>query len=216
MLSNDKQHIFEENSVDKQSKYKVVFVLGNPGSGKNTQCDLIKEKFNFSHFSCGDLLRAEASDKNSKNGELINTLIKEGKIVPATITCNLAKKEMHTRGKENIYLIDGFPRNKDNLDGWFEVFGDESQILAVLHLDCSDEECTKRIKLRAQNSGRIDDNDESLKKRFNVFKEETIPNIENHLSQVTKIIKINTESSNREDILSSIVKELDLIINKEV
>ncbi len=194
-------------------EYKVIFVLGNPGSGKNTQCDLIKERYNdkIHHFSCGDLLRAESSNPHSKNGELINSIIKEGKIVPAEITCNLAKCEMQMKGKDKLFLIDGFPRNEENLNGWLKVFGDECKIKAVLHLDCSDEACTKRIKLRSINSGRIDDNDESLKKRFKVFKEETLPNIE-ILSKMTEVLKINSETGSKEEIFSSICEKLDKII----
>lgn len=200
-----------KDKKDIEEKYKVIFCLGNPGSGKNTQCDLIKEKFKFSHFSCGDLLREEASTINSENGELINYYIKEGLIVPAKITCSLAKREMTNRGKENIYLIDGFPRNKENLEGWWEVFGDSCVILSVLYLDCSEETCFSRIKKRSQGSGRIDDNDDSLIKRFKVFKQETLPNIE-FLSSYTKIIKVNTDRDDRMIILEDISNELDKIL----
>lgn len=189
-------------------KYKVIFVLGNPGSGKNTQCDLIKLNYDVIHFSCGDLLRDEANAENSENGELINTLIKEGKIVPAKITCSLAKREMKKHGKEKTYIIDGFPRNRENLNGWIEVFGDECIIQAVLHLDCSDEVCSSRIKLRSINSGRIDDNEESLKKRFLVFKNETIPNLE-FLSTMTSVLKINSELNDRNLVFEIIKSHLD-------
>lgn len=188
--------------------YKVIFVLGNPGSGKNTQCDLIKLNYDVIHFSCGDLLRDEASTENSENGELINTLIKEGKIVPAKITCSLAKKEMNKHGKNKTFIIDGFPRNRENLNGWIEVFGEECLILAVLHLDCSDDVCSSRIKLRSVNSGRIDDNDESLKKRFLVFKDETIPNLE-FLSTLTSVLKINSELNDRNLVFDFIKSHLD-------
>ncbi len=192
------------------TQYKVIFVLGNPGSGKNTQCDFIKEKYNtkIHHFSCGDLLREEAANETSKNGEMINKLIKEGKIVPATVTCSLAKREMQSKGKNKLFLIDGFPRNEENLEGWLKVFGDECKIEAVLFFDCADEICTKRIKLRSQSSGRIDDNDDSLRKRFKVFQDETIPNI-NRLSKMTNVIKINTEGNDKLEIFKEIILQLE-------
>lgn len=198
-------------NVDIKDQYKVIFCLGNPGSGKNSQCDLIKEKFNFTHFSCGDLLRAEASTKDSENGDLINYYIKEGLIVPAKITCSLAKREMDNKGKENIYLIDGFPRNKENLEGWNQVFGDNCKILSVIYLDCSENTCMKRIKIRAQGSGRIDDNDDSLLKRFKVFRDETLPNIE-HLSSITKIIKVNSENQ-KDKVFDDLCIEIDKVLN---
>ncbi|MCL4112619.1 UNVERIFIED_CONTAM: hypothetical protein GTU68_051534 [Idotea baltica] len=60
----------------------AVFILGGPGSGKGTQSDLIKKNLNFIHLSAGDLLREERK-KGSEKGELIESYIKEGKIVPS-------------------------------------------------------------------------------------------------------------------------------------
>ena len=73
------------------SKPQVVFVLGGPGAGKGTQCERIVSNFGFVHLSAGDLLREERTS-GSKDGELIENYIKEGKIVPVEITINLIKK----------------------------------------------------------------------------------------------------------------------------
>ena len=73
------------------------FNFSPPGAGKNTQCDLLIQKYNFVHFSCGDILR-EASQKNDEDANLINEYIKEGKIVPVKITCSLMKRAMDNSG----------------------------------------------------------------------------------------------------------------------
>ncbi len=86
------------NSNTSQSQYKVIFVLGPPGSGKNTQCDKIVEKYNLIHFSCGELLRGAAAIEDEQ-GKKVNEIMKEGKIVPVEITCGLAKREMEKHGK---------------------------------------------------------------------------------------------------------------------
>jgi UMP-CMP kinase len=79
------------------------------------------ENYEFVHLSAGDLLRAER-DSGSPNGDLINNIIKEGKIVPVEITCGLIKKAMEQAGWEaKTYLVDGFPRNEDNLQGWMKT-----------------------------------------------------------------------------------------------
>ncbi|CAK9025624.1 unnamed protein product [Durusdinium trenchii] len=76
------------------AKPRVLFVLGGPGAGKGTQCAKICEHFpQWQHISAGDCLRAERQDPNSKDGELINTCLKEGKIVPVQITVRLLQKE---------------------------------------------------------------------------------------------------------------------------
>ena len=64
------------------------------------------------------------------------------------------------------FLIDGFPRNQENADGWQEQIGDQAEVPFVLHFDADEQAMTERIMERAKTSGRVDDNLESLKKRF--------------------------------------------------
>lgn len=100
----------------------VFFVLGGPGAGKGTQCKKLVQEFGLIHLSAGDLLRAERNLK-SKNAELINNYIKEGQIVPVEITVNLIKKAMlkNMNYGYSTFIIDGFPRNYDNFQGWNKV-----------------------------------------------------------------------------------------------
>ena len=107
--------------LKEEAKWNIIFVLGSPGGGKGTQCDKIKEKYKIFHYSCGELLR-QAVKENNKEAELINGYMKEGKIVPARITCELQKKCMEKNDKEyKSFLCDGFPRNEENLKFFFEV-----------------------------------------------------------------------------------------------
>jgi len=99
------------------SKPKVIFVLGGPGAGKGTQCVRISKTFGYVHLSAGDLLREEAAKTDSTLGQQINDHIKNGSIVPVAITCKLLENAMIASGKDH-FLIDGFPRNQDNVDGW--------------------------------------------------------------------------------------------------
>ena len=69
-----------------ESKPRVFFVLGGPGSGKGTQCGNMVKEYGFVHLSAGDLLRAERN-RGGPNADLINSYIAEGKIVPIKITC---------------------------------------------------------------------------------------------------------------------------------
>ena len=81
------------NNLMISSKPYIIFVLGGPGTGKGTQCANLVKNYNFVHLSAGDLLRAEIAS-NSKDGELISGIIKEGKIVPSEITVGLLKKSV--------------------------------------------------------------------------------------------------------------------------
>ena len=73
------------------------------------------------------------------------------------------------------FLIDGFPRNQDNFDGWERVIGDSVDMPFVVFVDADEETMIKRILERSKTSGRNDDNIEALRKRFGVFRNETMP-----------------------------------------
>ncbi|KAJ1549652.1 hypothetical protein HK405_006522 [Cladochytrium tenue] len=152
----------------------VVFVLGGPGAGKGTQCANLVRDFGFIHLSAGDLLREERQRPGSPYGELINTIIKEGQIVPMEITISLLHKAMKESGATR-FLIDGFPRAVDQSDK-FEEEVCEGKL--VLYFECPEEELLKRLLKRGETSGRVDDNIESIKKRFAVFKSTSYPVIE--------------------------------------
>lgn len=159
-------------------KPKVIFVLGGPGAGKGTQCANIVKEFGFVHLSAGDLLREERSKPGTQYGELIENHIKNGLIVPVEITCKLIELAMEKSGKQK-FLVDGFPRNKNNLEGWNLAMADKVEILFVLFFDCSQDACVKRcLKRGAEGSGRSDDNEESLKKRLQTFVNESMPIID--------------------------------------
>ena len=76
---------------------------------------------------------------------------------------------------EKRFLIDGFPRNQDNYDGWSRVMNDLVEVPFVLFMDADEETMINRIMERSKTSGRNDDNIESLRKRFDTFRNETMP-----------------------------------------
>ena len=168
----------------------VVFVLGAPGAGKGTQCQKIVEKFGYIHLSAGDLLRAERNTPGSQYGELIENHIRNGTIVPVEITCRLIDEAMK-KSATNKFLVDGFPRNKNNLDGWNQEMAEKANVQFILFIDCSEDTCVERcLKRGAAGSGRSDDNIESLKKRFNTFHHDTLP-IVNYFEDKGMVLKVD-------------------------
>ena len=93
--SKDVQDAQTKSTLAKKAgeKATVFFVLGGPGSGKGTVCKKLVDNYGYVHLSAGDLLRAERNS-GSSNAEMINTYIKEGKIVPVEVTVKLIKKAM--------------------------------------------------------------------------------------------------------------------------
>lgn len=100
----------------------------------------------------------------------------EGKLVPGDLVINLFKQAMQKRGwATKKFLIDGFPRGQDNIDGWQRIIGDSVDMPFVLFFNANENTMIERILERAKTSGRSDDNLESLKKRFDTFNKESVP-----------------------------------------
>ncbi|KAF8379133.1 hypothetical protein HHK36_028562 [Tetracentron sinense] len=159
-------------SLSNKKKVTVVFVLGGPGSGKGTQCANVVQHFGFTHLSAGDLLRAEIKS-GSENGTMIQNMIKEGKIVPSEVTVKLLQRAMQESDNDK-FLIDGFPRNEENRAAFEKVTEIEPEF--VLFFECSEEEMERRLLNR--NQGREDDNIDTIRKRFKVFLESSLPVVE--------------------------------------
>jgi UMP-CMP kinase len=178
--------------LSSQPKRKVVFVLGGPGAGKGTNCTKITENFGYVHLSAGDLLREERNS-GSALADMINTFIKEGKIVPAEVTVRLLRTAMEKSGASK-FLVDGFPRDMDNLRCWEDKMRSFADVQFLLFLDCPHHVMTSRLLERGKTSGRSDDNLESIKKRLVTYEESTRPIIEHFRRQG----KVRTVDSNRD------------------
>ena len=131
---------------------EVVFVLGAPGTGKGTQCQLLQERLLSSdnkheqqqlwtHLSAGDLLREERKSGGSELGELINSKISAGELVPSSITVKLLENAINKANKETQcrkFLIDGFPRGHENMQAWESTMTHHT-IKFVLNFECPEE-----------------------------------------------------------------------------
>ena len=152
-------------------KPRIVFVIGGPGCGKGTQCKRIVQNFNYVSFSTGDLLRKYVKDK--KEGyEDIESQMKEGKLISSTTLMKVLKEYIMNSENKKI-LVDGYPRNKENIDIWEKEMKDLVDVKGTLYIEVSNEEMTKR--LLGRNEGRADDNEETIKKRLDTFEKETKP-----------------------------------------
>jgi UMP-CMP kinase len=168
----------------------IIFVLGGPGSGKGTQCAKLVADYGFKHLSAGDLLRAEQERPDSQDGKLISEYIKDGKIVPMRITIRLLQKEIDStmQGGESRFLIDGFPRKMDQAEEFERTVCPSS---FTLFFDCPEETMRERLLDRGKTSGRSDDNEESIKKRFVTFQQTSMPVVA-HFEKEGKVVKVSS------------------------
>jgi len=202
-------------------KVTVIFVLGGPGAGKGTQCARLVDDFNFAHLSAGNLLRAEQNREGSQYGDLIQTYIREGIIVPMEVTMKLLENAMQVTLKERTtgdgwqdgcgrFLIDGFPRKMDQAIGF-----DEQVCLSslVIYFATAEEVMLNRLLERGKTSGREDDNTESIKKRFRTYKIDTMPVIEHYFAQ-GKVAEIDSSGSVEDVYKSTSVVIKDVLKSK--
>ena len=167
-------------------KPRIVFVIGGPGCGKGTQCKKIVENFKYQSFSTGDLLRKYVQDK--KEGyEEIDDQMKKGKLISSE-TLMKVLKEYILNSKIKKILVDGYPRNQENIDVWEKEMKDLAEVKGALYIEVSNEEMKKR--LLGRNEGRADDNEETITKRLETFDKETKP-IVDYFEKQGNLIKID-------------------------
>lgn len=176
---------------------EVVFVLGGPGAGKGTQCQLVQDRLKdgWVHLSAGDLLRAERQ-AGGELGDLINAKIANGELVPSFITVRCLEKamveEFHAKGTTK-FLIDGFPRSKENMQAWEEgAVSRDHTIKFVLDFECPEEVLVGRLLARGKDSGRSDDKIEVIRKRFRTHQESAVPIIGYFQQTGTTVHKIDS------------------------
>ncbi|KAI8868258.1 uridylate kinase ura6 [Ramicandelaber brevisporus] len=192
------------------SKFVVVYVLGGPGAGKGTQCANLVKDYSFAHLSAGDLLREEMARPNSEYGSMIDTYIREGKIVPMYVTIALLRNAMQAAYDANgttRFLIDGFPRKMDQALEFDETVCPGR---AVLYFECPENEMLKRLLKRGMNSGRSDDDAKVIQKRFVTFRDTSYPVIE-HYAALGKVQTVSCLGT-MDDVYQNTKKAIEAII----
>jgi len=155
------------------NKPQVILIIGGPGAGKGTICNYIINDYNFvGTFSTGDLLRNIVKEKKVEGWEKLDIDMKEGKLISSERVLLYLKDAILNSDKKFI-LVDGFPRNKENIEVWDKIMTDIVDVKAVLFFDCKEELMKKRIYGR--KDGRADDNEDTINRRIRVFEKETKP-----------------------------------------
>lgn len=151
-----------------------LILFGPPGSGKGTQSEKIVDRFGLIHLSTGNLLRQEISDKTPLGLEAKNIMDK-GQLVPDAVVIGMIDSCLEKHPDAKGFLFDGFPRTiaqAEALDGLLSL--KKTAINKVIALEVTEDELVKRLLKRGETSGRSDDTDEAvIRKRFNVYKNET-------------------------------------------
>ncbi len=153
-----------------------LVLFGPPGSGKGTQADKLKAKYNLVHISTGDLLRQEIKDQTALGIEA-KKLMDQGLLVPDEIMIGMIDSKLEANKDAAGIIFDGFPRTIPQAEALDNLLsGKNTAISACLFLQVSEEELVKRLLLRGQTSDRADDRDESIiRNRVKVYRDQTLP-----------------------------------------
>eukprot|EP00930_Biecheleria_cincta_P053304 TRINITY_DN3872_c0_g3_i1.p1 TRINITY_DN3872_c0_g3~~TRINITY_DN3872_c0_g3_i1.p1 ORF type:complete len:1558 (+),score=276.45 TRINITY_DN3872_c0_g3_i1:65-4738(+) len=160
-------------------KPSVVFVVGGPFSGKSTQCQRIVQTFGYTLLGVGDMLReaAQGNGPSSVLGDQVASCLREGTLVPTPIVLELIQKAMERHGWEGgKFLIDGFPRSFDNLQGWRTYFKGRVDYRFCIFLSCSQAVMEARCLAFSEAAAELDS--ETVHTRFRIFYQESMPVVE--------------------------------------
>lgn len=155
-----------------------VVIFGAPGSGKGTQSERIVEKFGINHISTGDVLRAEIKN-GTELGKTAKGYIDQGQLIPDELMIDILASVFDSFKDSKGVIFDGFPRTIAQAGALKQMLADRGQAVSVmLDLDVPEEELMTRLIKRGQESGRADDNEETIKKRLQVYHSQTAPLID--------------------------------------
>lgn len=155
-----------------------LLLLGAPGSGKGTQAARLKDSLGVPHISTGDLLRAEVA-AGSKLGLEAKEVMARGELVSDAILLGMLEDRFSRADTANGFILDGYPRNLAQaaaLDALLARIGRPMDF--AVQLEVPSELLVERIAGRAKAEGRADDNPDSVRKRLQVYADQTAPVID--------------------------------------
>ena len=161
-----------------------IVLFGKPGAGKGTQAEFLKEKYNLTHLSTGDIFRFNMKN-NTPLGVEAKSYIDRGDLVPDELTTNMLIAEVEKHQDTDGFLFDGYPRTLSQSEALDRFLATKNQeITATIALEADDEILVKRLLERGKTSGRIDDQDEEkIRNRYQEYNEKTAPLIDYYKGQ---------------------------------
>lgn len=149
--------------------------MGAPGAGKGTQAKLIANHYRIPAISTGAIFRANIAAKTPL-GLRVDRLIRGGEFVPDVITTAVVAKRLLEDDANNGWLLDGYPRTTDQVEALDIILEDaKKSIDCVLSLESDEDTLVHRLLKRAEIEGRADDNEQTIRRRMEVYREETEP-----------------------------------------
>lgn len=160
-----------------------LVLVGPPGAGKGTQAEKMAARLGVPHISTGDLFRANLRDE-TELGREARRYMDAGDLVPDEVTVGMVRDRLEDSDAATGFILDGFPRNTAQAGALTEILGAKGLSLdAVVQFEVDDEVVVQRLIGR----GRSDDNEDTIRNRQRVYREETAPLLEHYRDQLVTV-----------------------------
>ena len=168
-----------------------IVLFGAPGSGKGTQSAKLIDQYGLYHISTGELLR-DLFRRGTELGKTAESYISKGHLIPDQLMIDILddvlEKEASTK---NGVIFDGFPRTIPQADALKKLLEKRgTELHAVVGLDVPEEELVDRLLARGRETGRADDNLDTIKNRLEVYRNQTMP-LRDYYTREGKYLDIN-------------------------
>ncbi len=154
-----------------------LVIFGAPGSGKGTQSDKLIEEYGLHHISTGEVLRDHIA-RGTELGKIADSYISKGQLIPDALMVKVLEEVLDSEPEKtrNGVIFDGFPRTIDQARALKEMLARRnSKIHAVIGLEVDEDELVRRMINRGKETGRADDQPDTIKNRLKVYHTQTSP-----------------------------------------
>ncbi len=153
-----------------------LLMVAPPGAGKGTQAKLLAAHYNIVHLSSGDLFRREVA-AGTELGRRASEYLLRGDLVPDDLVIEMLTQPVLDAAAQGGYVLDGFPRSLGQAEEAYRVATQVSgvELQSVVHLIVPRQELLRRMRARAAQEGRTDDNELTVEHRLDVYDSETEP-----------------------------------------
>ncbi|MFM5952216.1 MAG: adenylate kinase [Micrococcales bacterium] len=155
-----------------------LLLIGPPGAGKGTQAAKLAETFNIPAISTGDIFRENVKNE-TELGKQAKAFMDRGEYVPDSLTNALVRDRLDWDDAKTGFLLDGYPRTADQVSELDSILSDKGESLnAVVLITADTDEVVRRLLGRAAEQGRADDTEDVIRRRLEVYAEQTAPLID--------------------------------------
>ena len=189
-----------------------IVIFGAPGSGKGTNSAILVDTFKLDHISTGDVLRGEIKN-GTELGKIAQSYINHGNLIPDELMIDILASKYDSFKDSKGVIFDGFPRTIAQANALKKMLEERGEkISTMINLEVDESRLMDRLLRRATLEGRADDNEETIKKRFEVYHNQTAPLIEWFKAEGVYKGIVYTEDMGIEGMANKIIEYINTII----